>query len=194
MNWTEESLNELIRRAQQGSLKAFEEIVLRHQHKLRNWVAAHSPPGVEADDVSQNAFIQAYANIEDFAPGTNFEAWLFTIARYQLMTEATRVRRIADYHSRFAPELLCRELERQAQADPKETDQQLVFLRECLERMGEKGRQFLRWRYHDEIPLQEMADRTGRSLPAVKKQLFVLRERLRDCVMEKLSMNPEGAP
>jgi RNA polymerase sigma-70 factor, ECF subfamily len=190
----EASLEELIRRAQDGNLKAFEEIVVRHQGKLRNWVAAHCPPGVEADDVSQNAFIQAYANLAEFEPGTNFAAWLFAIARYQLMTEVTRARRIADYHSRFAPELLCRALDRQAQTEPKAMEQQLFYLQQCLSIMGEKGRQFLRWRYYDEIPLQEMADRTGRSLSAVKKQLFVLREKLRDCISEKLSLSPEGSP
>ena len=119
MDSNEDQLTRLIRLAQRGKLEAFEAIVRHYEGMLRNWAAAHCPPGVEADDVSQNTFLQAFKRLREFKPETHFEAWLFTIARYQLMTEATRIRRITDYHSRYAPELLFRELERQAQVAPR---------------------------------------------------------------------------
>lgn len=36
---------------------------------------------VEADDLAQETLMKALAHIDQFAPGTNLKAWLFTIAR-----------------------------------------------------------------------------------------------------------------
>jgi RNA polymerase sigma-70 factor (ECF subfamily) len=51
--------------------------------------------------------------------GTEFGAWLFTIARFQLKTEATRLRRVADYHARYGLDLLQRELDRRTNEPPE---------------------------------------------------------------------------
>jgi RNA polymerase sigma-70 factor (ECF subfamily) len=187
-----EDLDSLIGHAQAEDLRAFEQIVRRFETPIRAWAVAHAPPGVDADEVAQRTFIQAFNRLSDFQAGTNFQAWLFTIARYQLMTEATRARRLADYHSRFAPELLARELERCAQETPERTAVRLRLLQSCMAELGGQARQFLDWRYADEIPLQEMAGRTGRSVPAIKKQLFVLRQKLQACIERKLALEAGG--
>jgi len=63
----------------------------------------------------------------------------------------------------------------------------LSFLRECLGAVGESGRQLITWRYTDGLPLQEMAVRTGRSVAAIKKQLWLLRQKLQQCIENKLA-------
>ncbi len=177
----------LIRRARKGDVRAFESLVRAYEGRIRGWAIAHAPPGADADDVAQNAFVQAFRRLGEFRPGTNFGAWLFTIARYQLMTEATRLRRIADYHSRFAPEWLDRELERQSREAPAAWAERVEHLRACVRELGDGARQVLAWRYDERIPVEEMARRTGRSVPAIKKQLFVLRRQLGACVERKLA-------
>jgi RNA polymerase sigma-70 factor (ECF subfamily) len=182
----------LIRRARGGDLPAFEEIVRHFEGAVRAWVAAHCPPGGDVDEVAQKTFIAAFTRLGEFAEGTSFPAWLFTIARYQLMTEATRLRRLADYHTRYAPDLLDRELERRATEPPEATAVRLQHLRICLETLGDSARRFLDWRYTEEIPLQEMAKRSGRSLAAVKKQLWLLRQKLQECIEQKLAAETGG--
>src|SRR5258708_15929604 len=152
-----------IHRARAGDLAAFEEIVRQYERPVRAWVATHCPPGGDSDEVAQKTFIAAFTRLAEFEEGTNFPAWLFTIARYQLMTEMTRLRRLADYHTRYAPDLLDRELERRAAEPVGATATRLAHLRSCLEALGEPGRRFIDWRYTEEISLQEMAERTGRS-------------------------------
>jgi len=121
------------------------------------------------DEVAQRSFVAAFTGLDEFEAGTNFAAWLFAIARYQLKTELTRLRRVADYHARYAPDLLQRELERRA-SEPSELQQiQLDHLRTCLGTLGEHVRRFITWRYEEEILLSEMAVRCGWSLAAVKK-------------------------
>ncbi len=183
---TDSDLNKLIERSRRGDTDAFGKIVRHFEKPVRSWVAAHSPPGVSADEIAQEAFIAAYRRLEEFETGTKFHSWIFTIARYQMMTEATRRRRIADYHSRFAPELIDLELERRAEKTlPEDLVERLDALRLCLGELGEKGREILKWRYDDGIPLSEMADRTGRSIGAIKKNLFKLRQQLHECIGRK---------
>jgi RNA polymerase sigma-70 factor (ECF subfamily) len=179
-------LEAAIRQVRGGDVQAFAAVVRRFERPLRAWLAAHAPPGVDVDEVAQTTFIAAYSRLDDYAAGTNFAAWLFTIARYQLKTETTRLRRIADYRSRYAPDLLARELDRRSD-EPTADDAQLGFLRECLEAVDDRRRRFLTWRYDEAIPLAEMAERSGRSVMAVKKQLWLLRRQLQECIEGKLA-------
>ncbi|MFM9194231.1 MAG: sigma-70 family RNA polymerase sigma factor [Planctomycetia bacterium] len=173
-----------IRQVRAGDVQAFATIVRRFERPLRDWLVAHAPPAADVDEIAQASFVAAYGRLDDYTAGTCFAAWLFTIARYQLKTETTRLRRIADYHSRYAPDLLARELDRRSE-QPMDADDRLAFLRECLEAVDERRRRFLTWRYDEKIPLTEMADRSGRSVMAVKKQLWLLRQQLQQCVEAK---------
>ena len=84
------------RDAQRGDLAAQEAVVRHHQGPVRAWIAAHCPVGADADDIAQRTFLAALEKIDMFEIGTRFRAWLFTIARYQVMTETSRLRRHAD--------------------------------------------------------------------------------------------------
>jgi len=46
-----------------------------------------------ADDLVQTALLKALDNLGQFRPGTNMQAWLFTILRNQFMTQHRRSRR-----------------------------------------------------------------------------------------------------
>ena len=181
---TTDSLDELVRRIQAGDVSAFEGIVRRFEAEVRGWLISRCPPGGDPDNVAQNAFVEAFRRIGEFAPGTDFRAWLFTISRYQLLAECTRLKRHADYRSRYVLHSLSAELERRAATDEPD---RLLHLQECLSTLTQPVRSVIEWRYRDELSLQEIADRTNRSLAATKKWLFVLREKLRDCVDRKLS-------
>lgn len=178
---------DIIRRARQGERAALEAVIRHYQGPVRAWVAAHCPPGGDADEVAQRTFLAAFTRITEFQEGTSFRAWLFTIARFQLLTEITRLRRLADYRTRYGRDLLSRELERRAQEPSEMTAARLRYLRECLEMIDEPRRRFIAWRYTDELPLQEMAARTGRSVAAIKKQLWLLRQKLQQCIERKLA-------
>lgn len=180
-------IDDALRRVSQGETVAFE-IVLRHfERPLRAWLAAHVPLGVDVDEIAQRSFVAAFSRLDEYEAGTNFGAWLFTIARYQMRTETTRLRRIADYHSRYGPDLLQRELDRRCDDSPEMWTTRLEYLQSCLESLSDHLRQFVTWRYDEEIPLDEMAARSGRSVPAVKKQLWKIRQKLQQCVETRMA-------
>ena len=189
---TDSSLDDAIRSVHSGNAGAFEVVVRQLEKPLRAWLAVHAPPGVDVDEVAQRSFLTAFTRLQDYELGTDFAAWLFTIARFQLKTEVSRLRRIADYHVRYAPDLLLRELERRSSEPPALQQARLDHLRTCLGQLGEHLRRFIRWRYAEEIPLDEMAARSGRSVAAVKKQLWQLRRKLHECVQARMAA--EGEP
>jgi RNA polymerase sigma-70 factor (ECF subfamily) len=140
------------------------------------------------DEVAQRSFVAAFTRLGDYELGTNFSAWLFTIARYHLKTEVSRLRRVADYHVRYAPDLLRRELERRGSEPPELQEARLEHLQTCVGNLGEHLLELITWRYVEEIPLEEMAGRSGRSVAAIKKQLWKLRRNLHACVEARMAV------
>lgn len=189
---TESSLDDVIRRVVDGDQRCFEIVVRRLERPLRAWLATHASPAVDVDEVAQRSFVAAFNKLEAYEIGTDFSAWLFTIARYQLMAELTRLRRVADYHARFAPELLERELERRCQEPVGQDQMKLDHLKKCVASLGENLRRYVTWRYDEEIPLEEMSTRTGRSIGAIKKQLWQIRRKLQQCVEERMKAEGEA--
>lgn len=188
-----EMVDDAVRRVRAGNVAAYEVIVRRFERPLRAWLAVLAPPGVDVDDVAQIAFVTAFTRLDDYELGTNFGAWLFTIARFQLRTEATRIRRVADYHVRYGHDLLRSELERRDSAPPEIHEVKLQFLEKCVGSLGEHSRRFIAWRYEEEIPLEEMSTRSGRSVAAIKKLLWKLRRRLQACVEDRMAAEGEAS-
>jgi RNA polymerase sigma-70 factor (ECF subfamily) len=186
------TLDNMVRRVQRGDLEAFEAIVRQFQRPLRGWIIARCSPLADADAIAQETFLQAFKRIDGYSAGTDFSAWLFTIARYQLMAESTRLRRVADYHSRYAPYALARELERRAAETPAASvDDRIAHLQTCVAALDAGARRAIDLRYAAGLPLADIAEQIGRTEGATRKYLHVLRQKLRECVERKLSA--EGA-
>ena len=137
-------------------MDAFENVVRRFQREIRAWSVVNSPPGVDADEVARtNFFIAACQRIGDYEIGTNFRAWLYAIARYQLMSE-TKMKRIADYHRRHAPELISREFDRYAERKHRwklSTDSPRCAC--AFHHLMKRGINFSHGQYDEGIPLAE---------------------------------------
>jgi|SRR6185503_5794975 len=179
----DEHLEAQIRRVREGDPAGFEAILRAFEWPIRTFVVARCPPGGDADDVAQRTFIEAFKKIDVYREGTDFRAWLFSIAKFQVLAEATRLRRIADYHRRYAPVALAEELQRRVESVP-DADR-LDRLRDCLGGLNPQARDILGQRYREGLPLDEISRRSGRTVGALKKYLFTLRARLHDCIARK---------
>jgi RNA polymerase sigma-70 factor, ECF subfamily len=184
---TEAAIENAVRRTMAGETMAFEAIVQQFERPLRVWLATQAPPAIDVDDIAQRTLIAAFSQLGKYQLGTNFAAWLFTIARFQLKSELTRLYRIADYHTRFAPELLQRELDRRSDSMPELQELRLTQLQRCVASLSEQESRFVVWRYDESLPLEQIAAHSGRSVAAVKKQLWKIRRRLQECVERHMS-------
>ncbi len=73
--------------AQNGREKDFQASLLAMVPNLQRFARSLLRNHVGADDLLQNTLLRAWRSRASFAPGTNLEAWLFTIMRNQFYNE-----------------------------------------------------------------------------------------------------------
>jgi len=71
---------ELVEQVQKGDKKAFDILVLKYQHKIQNLVSRFVHDPVEAQDVTQEAFLKAYRALGNFRGDSAFYTWIYRIA------------------------------------------------------------------------------------------------------------------
>ena len=71
---------ELVRRCCGGAAGAFDLLVARYQQRLFNMLARFCGSPDEAEDLTQDAFLQAFRALATFKQGARFYTWLFRIA------------------------------------------------------------------------------------------------------------------
>ncbi|MBM4295745.1 MAG: RNA polymerase sigma factor [Deltaproteobacteria bacterium] len=72
--------SQLVSRAQEGEVPAFEELVKRYQRDIYNLACRLVADAEEARDMAQQAFLQAFIHIKSFRQQSQFKTWLFRIA------------------------------------------------------------------------------------------------------------------
>lgn len=80
----------LMLRAKRGDQTAFEELVVKYQQPVVNFVYRTVPDFSEAEDLAQNVFVQAWKARERYKVSAKFSTWLFTIARNLSLNEIRR--------------------------------------------------------------------------------------------------------
>ena len=71
---------ELVSKAQQGDLEAFNEIVLRYRAGVINIVYRMCGDPEVAEDAAQTAFVRVWQRLDDYRPHSTFRSWLYRIA------------------------------------------------------------------------------------------------------------------
>ncbi|OGP69279.1 MAG: hypothetical protein A2Z73_04780 [Deltaproteobacteria bacterium RBG_13_60_28] len=71
---------QLVARAQEGDLPAFEELVKKYQREIYGLACRLVLDAEEAKDLAQQAFLQAFVHIRSFRQQAQFRTWLFRIA------------------------------------------------------------------------------------------------------------------
>ncbi len=80
--------------------------ILASVPSLRAFAISLSGNGDRADDLVQETMVRALANIDSFQPGTNMQAWLFTILRNLFHSEYRKRRReVEDADGKYAATL-----------------------------------------------------------------------------------------
>ncbi|MDH3645907.1 MAG: RNA polymerase sigma factor [Gammaproteobacteria bacterium] len=65
--------------------QAFDELVQRHQSRVRGWLRHLAGDPALADDLAQETFLRAWKKIATYKAKGSFEAWLLTIARNEFL-------------------------------------------------------------------------------------------------------------
>ncbi|QDU75846.1 ECF RNA polymerase sigma factor SigL [Bremerella volcania] len=132
----------------------------------------------QAEDVLQQTNALLWEKADQFQPDTNFIAWSFRIAYFQVLAHRKTLQR---ERLIFDDEALQRIAETSKDCDDTFEARQRL-LRECLEKLTDRHREFIRRRYQLGATLEKIALDTGTSVNAVKQLLFRARNALYRCV------------
>ena len=80
MNATQVTDHELVARAQQGSEKAYRELLGRYQRPVFSIIYRMIRDRELAEDLAQETFVRVFNNIDRYDPRYKFSSWIFKIA------------------------------------------------------------------------------------------------------------------
>ena len=93
--------DEIIQEVLAGNKDRFRLLVREYGLLVRGYLSARMYHLEDAEDLAQEAFLTAYAKLATYEIGTNFRAWLLTIAKFQLSNHWRKSSRRANAMDKF---------------------------------------------------------------------------------------------
>jgi len=182
----------LVAQAQAGDDAAFEELIRRHEakaHRLAEYLCRNAADGQEA---AQTALLKAYLHLKDFRGESKFSSWLTRIVvrecGQRLRSRRRNATRWQSLDEEFDEERMNPAVPVAASDNPEEEcvrREFQEFLQSCLAGMGDIYRiPFILGKVRG-LSNQEIADRLGLTLPALKSRLLRARRQLQRCLKAK---------
>jgi len=184
---------ELVRRAQQGDGSAFAELVGRHQRQLYRLALRMTGSEADAQEVRQEAFLNAYQKLPNFRGEAQFSSWLYRIAANSALMRLRRKRRAPDALTdqplelqgpRFSAEGYLDPPPRSdwsQRADEKMMDRELgTAIDQAVNGLPDDYRTVFLLKDVDGLSNEEIADALELTVPAVKSRLHRARLALRE--------------
>jgi RNA polymerase sigma-70 factor (ECF subfamily) len=153
------------------------------QLSLLLYIRSLMPGDHRAADVAQQANAKIWELRDDFELGTNFRAWAFAIARFEVLNHRKR-------QARDARLVFSEDLEKTIASELEEFSDNFLFrheaLRHCLNTLKPESRRLLMERYTSKDSLTDFANRIGRPAGSVKVSLHRLRTAIGECIERRL--------
>lgn len=168
-----------------GDTEAFAGLVRLFQESVWRIAAAMLRDRSATENLMQQVFVDAYLHLDQYELGTDFGAWIRTVARNrlrkELRTAAREDRRLASFRERLAERL-------KAEANDRtdDSDAYMAALRGCRELLTTRDAMLLKQRYESGMSFEAIAVKQGQSPEAVQRMISRIRFRLRDCIQNKL--------
>ena len=169
------SVGDLVRAVQAGDRDAMDQLVQRFQSQVLAIAYRRTGNWDEAQELSQDVFIQAFRRIGQLQVADAFAGWLRQIVHRMAINRMTR-RRVPVSIEQEALEANCT-----TDADPLETmltKETRAQVHAGLQRLGELDRDTLIAFYMDGQSLIEMSDAFDAPVGTIKRRLHVARKRL----------------
>lgn len=169
-----------------GDTPAFADLVRLYQESVWRIAAAMLRDRDATENLVQQVFVDAYFHLDQYAPGTDFGAWIRTVARNRLRkeirTSGREDRRLAVYRERLAERL------RAEDGGPRDdSDEYVAALRGCRQSLPPREAALLKLRYERGLSFEAIAAKQGQTPDAVQRMISRIRFRLRDCIQNKLN-------
>ena len=152
------------------------------QGRLFAYISAALGDFDRANEVLQETNLVMWRKSDEFEMGSNFNAWSFRIANFQIMSY--RQRRLRE-KLLFDQELVER-IAHRAQERSETYAARMKQLDRCINKMPVRYRDVITRRYHRGETLQEIADAAEQTPNAIGQLLFRVKKKLFECVSHGL--------
>ena len=156
-----------------GSLSAFEALVVRHQDRLYLQAVSYVRVKEEAQDAVQDAFLQAFGQLEVLKEYSRFSAWMGQILR-NICFNRLRANRRRQTLAKSVGEI----------RDPRDPPEQPVIqnaaVKELLSRLPTKSAQAFALHYLEGYSIQDVALEMRTTPSGVKQRLYRARRQLQE--------------
>jgi len=159
-----------------------QQLFVRHQQTVLGYVLSIEPNFADAQDIVQEVFLAVSRKAQTWSAGTNFLAWVCTVARYEtLHFQRTRARRTARLDKDVIELLYAAEA-----VDESEWQHRIDALRHCLGCLAPRAKEMVQRRYHGAQMPGQIATAVGWTANAVRVALTRARGVLRECMEKQL--------
>ena len=193
----------LVRRAQNGEVSAYEDLVRMHQHRVLAVVGGILRGSEDVEDVAQQALAKAYFSIRRFDLRSAFGTWLYKIAVNECWDylRKKKVRRLV-YEADMSEEQV-RKLDsvpehsfgdRRPHGDAGSRVEQQQLVERLLGELDEKDQIMLVMKEVEGFSVEEIGEVLGLNVNTVKVRLFRARGRLVEIYRKRLDKRPAQRP
>lgn len=167
-------------------MKAFRDELLEHMPAIRGFARTFERDAARADDLVQDTLMKAWANRENYKPGTNMKAWLFTILRNVYISYYRKKRReVEDTDGAMTASL--------AEKGRQEGHMAVLKLREALAELPDEQRESLIMVGAAGFSYDEAAEIAGVAAGTIKSRVSRARARLTELLGEADGHSGAGA-
>ncbi len=171
--------NQLIEATLAGDRDAFGELVRRYQDRLFNSLIHLLGSEHEAQDVTQDSFVQAYRRLSSFRGDSHFYTWIFRIARNLAIS---RIRSRKSTASLYQENGSLRDIESSDSAPqrPLDVEETVTQVQRALARLEEDQRTILVLREFDGLEYEAIAEILEIPVGTVRSRLHRARHQLKE--------------
>lgn len=168
---------ELAQKVRIGQNGAYDEIVKRYMQDAYHFSLKLTGNRSEADELSQEGFVRAYAALQEFRGQSQFRSWLFTILVNCYRDTLRRRKRWTGRLERMAPEV--RSTARD-ETDRVEAEELRALIDRRIQELPDRQREVLLLHLCGDLNYTEIGKSLGISPENVKVNLSLARKRLKD--------------
>ena len=181
--------DKFIKQVLSGKRDSFRFLVREYGLLVRGYLSTRVYHLSDAEDLAQETFLVAFKKLPDYQLGTNFRAWLLSIAKFHLNNYWRKNRRRADIMEQFRHDIAAAiEPEMNLASDDVKTTQ-INKLLDCIAKLPERSRHLIRSGLNG-VRLEILSDEMNLKPNAIYQLRYRAHQLLKDCI----NNTSEGIP
>ena len=173
----------VVRQVLKGNRDRFRLIVREYGLLVRGYLAARVYHLEDAEDLAQDAFLVAFSKLSTYEIGTNFRAWLLTIAKFQLTNHWRKTSRRANAMDRFRHDI-AEAIQPDLQKLRKNSIRENRNLLDCIAKLPDRTRHLIRAGL-DGVRMETLTEELNLKPNALYQLRHRAHQALRKCVEEQ---------